>query len=119
MKIISMDKFKADDTDRKLRAMFSDAPLADDGFSEKIMQRLRRDERRRQLLVTTAVVVGGLFATGPLLQLFQNLGPFIVRMDSSLTDAAAPLAAVQTGIALPLIGALLLGVLAAVRLLEE
>lgn len=119
LKIISMDKFKADAADRKLQEMFAVAPLPDNGFSEKIERRVRRDARRRLFVLSIAMVAGLLFAAGPLLQLLQQLGLFAVTVTHSAATVSAPLAVTPIGVAISWVAALLMAAGAAVRLLED
>lgn len=114
-----MDEFKADAADRKLQEMFASAPLPDIGFSDRVVRRLKRDARRRKLLVSMAVVMGAIFAAGPLLQLLRSFSLLIAKLDSGIAVATAPLATLQTGLAMPLIAVLSFAALAAVKLLEE
>jgi len=55
--------------DLKLEALFRSEPVADDGFSAKIVSRVRRQMWIRRLSLPTALVIGGLIAVEPLMQL--------------------------------------------------
>ena len=54
-----------DNEDLALEALFASEPLADDGFSRKVMQRLRRRLWVRRLALPTAVVAGLAIAAKP------------------------------------------------------
>ena len=63
--------------DLKLEALFSSEPVADDGFSAMVLSRVRRRMWIRRLSLPTALVIGGLVAAKPLMQL-AGLVPKIV-----------------------------------------
>jgi hypothetical protein len=64
------DRLK-DKHDLKLEALFESAPIADGGFSERVMARVRRQIWVRRLSLPVAFVIGAAFATRPLMQLVQ------------------------------------------------
>lgn len=65
-KIINMaDKMK-DAEDRLLESLFESAPIADDGFSVRVVRKIRRRLWLRRLALPVAVAVGGAFAIKPL-----------------------------------------------------
>lgn len=119
MKIINMDKFTEDDADRKLRELFSHAPVADDGFSRRVVHRVRRDAWRRRLLMALAIVPGILIAAGPAMQLANRLATFITSQADGITLSDAPLAALQGSAAAPAVIAMFCAVLVVVRMLED
>ena len=87
-KIINMaDKIK-DAEDRFLESMFRSEPIADDGFSNRIITRIRQRIWLRRLALPMAMLVGGAIAIKPLLQ-----------VASVLSQISAPVS--QVSIALP------------------
>ena len=56
------------DEDRQFSEIFQtlNPPLADHGFADTVMHRIRRRARVRSIMLTTALFVGGVFAVGPL-----------------------------------------------------
>lgn len=67
------DRLK-DDEDRALEALFDSQPIADDGFTRRVVARVRRRLWIRRLLLPAAVVVGAAIAAEPALALFAALG---------------------------------------------
>ncbi|MFQ6007272.1 MAG: hypothetical protein ACE5OQ_17425 [Woeseia sp.] len=63
-----VDRLK-DNEDRKLETLFSSEPVADAGFSRKVMSRIRRRIWIRRLSLPTAFVIGAAIALKPLSQL--------------------------------------------------
>jgi len=61
------DKAK-DAEDRLLEVMFRSVPMADDGFSRRVVARIRWRIWLRRLLLPTAVLVGGCIAARPVLE---------------------------------------------------
>jgi len=71
--IINMaDKMK-DAEDLKLEALFRSEPLPDDGFSARVVSRVRRRIWVRRLSLPLAFAVGASIAARPLLQFVQSL----------------------------------------------
>jgi len=58
-----------DAEDRLLESMFQSEPIADDGFSNRIVTRIRRRLWIRRLTLPVAILVGGLIAVKPASQL--------------------------------------------------
>ena len=78
-KIINMaDKIK-DAEDRLLESMFRSEPIDDDGFSDRIITRIRRHIWLRRLALPIAMLTGAAIAIKPLLQ--------VVAVFSTLTDS--------------------------------
>ena len=75
------DRMK-DAEDRLLEAMFESTPIADDGFSARIVRRIRQRLWVRRLALPVALLVGGSIAVRPAMQLL---------------DAAATLASILPG----------------------
>jgi hypothetical protein len=55
-----------DSEDIQLEALFASEPVANDGFSESIQQRIRRRMWIRRLTLPIAILVGGAIAAKPL-----------------------------------------------------
>ena len=68
-KIINMAEKLKDAEDRLLESMFRSEPVADDGFSDRIVTRIRRRLWLRRLALPVAIVVGGAVAAKPVSQL--------------------------------------------------
>ena len=66
-----------DDADLKLEALFRSEPVRDDGFSARVLVRVRRQMWVRRLSLPTAIAIGAVFAVKPLAQL-ANFIPKIV-----------------------------------------
>jgi len=81
-KIINMaDKIK-DAEDRLLESMFRSEPIDDDGFSGRIVSRIRRRIWLRRLALPIAMLVGAAIAIKPMMQLvaaFALLSDFVPR----------------------------------------
>ena len=110
------DKFR-DAEDQLLESLFDSGPVADDGFSEQIVRRIRRGIWIRRLTLPIAVMIGGAIALKPALQVMNVGSALLGAMPQDLVTIPA--------ITLPqlpviLIGGTLLviGVLTA-RMLEE
>lgn len=74
-----VDRMK-DADDRTLEALFQAEPIADDGFSDRIVGKLRRRLWLRRLSLPIATVVGGAIAIKPMVA----VGALFVRVLSSL-----------------------------------
>ncbi len=68
-KIINMAERIKDAEDRLLESMFESAPIADDGFSDRVVKRVRRKLWLQRLALPVAAIVGGVFAIKPLADL--------------------------------------------------
>ncbi len=68
-KIINMAERLKDSVDLKLEALFRSEPVLDDGFSARIVSRVRRRMWVRRLSLPTAFVAGVMIAAKPLMQL--------------------------------------------------
>ena len=68
-KVINMADKTMDVTDRALEALFRAEPIADDGFSARIVSRVRRRLWFRRLAVPVAAVIGGVIAIRPVAEL--------------------------------------------------
>jgi hypothetical protein len=68
-KIINMAEHLKDADDRLLESLFASEPLADDGFSERIVRRIRRRLWVRRFALAAALSFGGVIALKPTLAL--------------------------------------------------
>ena len=68
-KIINMVDRLKDKEDLKLEALFDTEPVPDDGFSHKVVARVRRRIWVQRLSLPIAFVIGGAIAVKPLSQL--------------------------------------------------
>lgn len=66
------DKIK-DADDEMLEALMRSEPIADDGFSDKVMRRIHRGLWLRRLAPPIAVLIGGSIAVKPLAGLIRAL----------------------------------------------
>ena len=116
-KIINMAEKLKDAEDRLLESMFAAEPVADDGFSDRVVVRIRRRLWIRRLALPVAMIVGGGIAAKPL----AELG---LAASKLLTVIPQDLIAVPVGwlpqIQLVVIGALLLGAVSlGMRMIED
>ena len=79
------DKIK-DAEDRLLESMFRSEPIDDDGFSGRIISRIRRQIWLRRLALPIAMLTGAAIAIKPLMQL---VAIFSVLTDSVPRDSFA------------------------------
>jgi len=113
------DKLR-DEQDLKLEALFRSEPVADDGFSARVMSRIRRRIWVRRLALPVAFAVGGGIALKPLLQLataMPNLVDVVpaglISLDHLPLDRLPQLSTLLFG------AALLMAVMMASKILEE
>lgn len=106
-----------DAEDRLLESMFASQPVADDGFSNRIVSRINRRLWLRRLTLPIAALIGLVFAFKPLAGVVMALAAVASRLPQSLVDSTAG-ALPQTQVFV--MGAVLLGAfLAAGRLIDE
>lgn len=62
-----------EDEDKRLELMLRElaAPVADDGFTARVMTRVSHSAWRRRVLLAVAGAIGAAFALGPLLQVLN------------------------------------------------
>lgn len=92
-KIINMVEKMKDADDKMLEALFASEALPDNGFSNKIVTRIRRRLWLRRLALPTAIVIGGLIAINPLLKLgaaLFGLASFVPEQLINQTADAIP-----------------------------
>jgi hypothetical protein len=86
-KIINMADKTSDAIDRLLASAFAAEPIADDGFSDRIVTKLRRRIWVRRLALPVAVLVGAAIAAKPALQLVYALLPLLNVVPVELASA--------------------------------
>lgn len=110
-----------DSDDARLEQLFSSEPIADDGFSENIVRRIRRRLWFRRLALPVAAAIGASIAFEPLVSFALGLGNVLqalpIPVDTTLAADWLPslpsLPMLVTGGVL--FGAMLIGI----RLLED
>ena len=116
-KIINMAEKIKDAEDRLLESLFESPPLADDGFSARVVRRVNRQLWLRRLTLPVAAVMGGVVAFKPLVGLvtmLANLSSLIP--EDVVIGATNSIPQFQTVV----LGAILLAVgLLSLRLLDE
>ena len=119
-KIINMAERMKDAEDLKLEALFSAEPVADDGFSVKVVSRVRRQVWIRRLSLPVAIAIGSLIGIKPLLELAGTL-PQILRIIpiDQLGFDALPIETLPQGSTLLIGATLIMAVMFVSRLLEE
>lgn len=86
-KIINMAERMKDEQDRLLESMFASAPLADDGFSQQIVRRIRRKLWIRRITLPLAVVLGGLLAFRPMAALVEGVYEMLIGVSGDLVPS--------------------------------
>jgi len=95
-----------DELDALLRAHASPPPLADDGFSQRVLAALPANERftlrfKRQVVCATGLAAGTVAAAAGLIR-SENLNYALGSLDNSLTQALNQLVNAPMGLALGL-----------------
>ncbi len=85
-KIINMAERIKDAEDRLLESMFESLPVADDGFSAKIVRKVRRRLWLRRLTLPVAAAIGAMFAVKPLAGLVKALAGLSVLIPEDLVS---------------------------------
>ena len=116
-KIINMAEKFRDAEDRMLDSLFQSEPIADDGFSNRVLRRVRMRLWIRRLTMPVAILIGGAIALKPATQLFQIGSSLLGAMPDELVSAPA-LTIPQLPIVL-LGGTLLIVGMLTARMLEE
>lgn len=106
-----------DQADLKLEALFHSDAVNDDGFSERVMKRIRWQMRMRRYALPLAMLVGGLIAAKPAIDLLMVASQLVTVLPADLRmmplDAMPQWTTVIGGLAIAGVTAML------VRLLEE
>jgi hypothetical protein len=109
-----------DKEDLKLEALFRSESVADDGFSARVVSRVRRQMWIRRLSLPTALVIGGVIAVKPLLQLAGLVSKIVGIVPQGLVSSIdLPLGALFQGPTV-ILGIMLLGGMMMIgRILED
>ena len=86
-KVINMADKTSDAQDRMLESVFHSAPIPDDGFSDRIVFRIRRRIWVDRLALPVAALIGAAFALKPATQLVVALLPLLNVMPADLVNA--------------------------------
>ena len=110
------DKIK-DAEDRLLESLFSAEPIADDGFSKRVVVKIRRRQWLRRLTLPIAAAIGGAIAFKPVVAVFSVATQLLAAVPGELAGSATawvpPLQLVVSG------GMLLAVAMLGLRMLED
>ena len=98
-----------DEADRRLESLFGSEPVVDDGFSVTVMQRVRRQVWIRRFSLPIALVIGGMFAAKPLLQLISALPEILAVVPKGVAGIELLSAGNLPQMSTVIMGAMLLG----------
>ena len=126
-KIINMAEKLRDAEDRMLESLFASEPIADDGFSERVVGQIRRRIWIRRLALPVAMIIGGAIAIKPASQLVMAASKLLTAVPQDVVVGSADWLPAVSGIAISgsfiqtaIYGAVLLGVgLLGARMLTE
>jgi hypothetical protein len=109
-----------DKEDLKLEAMFRSDPVADDGFSAGVVNRVRHRMWVRRLALPVGIIIGAAISAKPLLQVV-SIVPGLVNslFGSSLSIDKLPLGSMPQLSTMIFGATLLMVVLLATKILEE
>ena len=82
------DKIR-DAEDALLDSLFSAEPIADDGFSDRVVGKIRRELWLRRLALPVAAAVGGTIAFKPALALVTLASQLLIVMPGEFVASAA------------------------------
>jgi hypothetical protein len=116
-KIINMAEKLKDAEDRLLESMFRSEPVADEGFSRRVVSRIQRRLWIQRLALPVAMLVGGAIAIKPATQLVIAASKLLAIVPQGMLNIPATwIPQMQTVV----LGAMLLAaVLLGTRMLEE
>ena len=116
-KIINMAEKLKDAEDRLLESLFASEPIADDGFSRRVVTRIRRRIWVRRLALPIAMIAGGAIAIKPASQLLVAVSKLLTVVPQDVVVKPADWLPQVEGIAISgsfvqtaIYGAVLLGV---------
>jgi hypothetical protein len=75
-----------DQTDHLLESMFRSEPIADDGFSNKVVSRVRRAIWVRRLALPIAMLIGAAIAAKPASELVQIIPKLLSLVPPEVTS---------------------------------
>ena len=85
-KIINMAEHIKDDADRMLESMFAGEPVADDGFSVRVVRKVRRRIWVRRLTLPIATLIGAAISFKPIAGLVTTLAGFAQLVPQDVID---------------------------------
>ena len=116
-KIINMAEKLKDAEDRLLESMFRSDPIADDGFSRRVVMRIRRRLWVQRLALPVAIVIGAAVAIKPATQLVIAASKLLAIVPQGTLEI--PMTWIPQ-MQIVILGAMLLGAaMLGVRMLEE
>jgi len=119
-KIINMADRLKDKEDRTLDALFSSESVRDDGFSARVVSRVRRQLWVRRLSLPSAFVIGAMFAAKPFFQLVEFIPQIVNLIPQGLTNVVSLPMSGMPQLSTIVLGIMLLAVaMMAGRMLEE
>lgn len=77
-----------DSDDLKLEALFASERIADDGFSDRVVSRIRRRLWVRRWTLPIAVLIGGLIAAKPASDVLLAMGRVATALPGDLTSVS-------------------------------
>jgi hypothetical protein len=85
-KIINMAEKLKDAEDRLLEAMLRSEPIADEGFSGRVVSRIRRRLWVQRLALPSAMLIGGAIAVKPATQLVAAASKLLTIVPQGMLD---------------------------------
>ncbi len=85
-KIINMAEKLKDAEDRLLESMFQSEPIADEGFSGRVVARIRRRLWVQRLALPIAMLIGGAIAVKPATQLVAAASKLLAIVPQGMLD---------------------------------
>ena len=118
--IINMADRLKDDADLKLESLFGSQSILDDGFSVRVVARVRRRIWVRRLALPVAVTIGTLIAAKPLLQLTSAISKLLVIMPDNMGSLSnLPLSSLPQNSTVIFGAMLLFAVMMVTKMLED
>jgi len=118
--IINMADRLKDDADLKLESLFGSQPVLDDGFSVRVVARIRRRIWVRRLALPVAITIGTFIAAKPLLQLASAIPKLLLIMpDSAASLSSLPFSSLPQNSTIVLGAMLLFAVMMVGKMLED
>ena len=120
LKIINMAERIKDKEDLKLEAIFRSDPVPDDGFSVKVVSRVRHRMWVRRLTLPLGIVIGAAISAKPLFQILGIVPDLINTLfGSSLSGDLLPVGELPQLSTMMFGATLLMAVMLASKILEE
>lgn len=111
---------RKDEADQKLGMLFASDPIADNGFSEQVVKRVRHRMWVQRLSMPVAIAVGAAIAAKPLLQLIDAIPDLLAVIPVSISGLDSVSVSSLPPSSTILLGAMLLGaVLMVSQILED